>query len=129
MKHIEITDKIIKAFYNVYNELGYGFLEKVYERAMLIELDILGCTAQNQIPIIVFYKGHNVGDYCADIFAEKKVIVEIKTNSNGIAEENEAQLVNYLRGTEAEVGIILNFGKEATFKRKIFDNYLKKKYK
>lgn len=124
MLHEDITSKIIKAFYNVYNTLGYGFLEKVYERAMLIELRKLGLTASNQIPIKVKYEEEIVGDYKADILVEKKVIIENKVAVN-LTEQDEAQLTNYLKATNIEVGMLLNFGKEPQFKRKIFENHFK----
>ena len=124
MLHEDITSKIIKAFYNVYNTLGYGFLEKVYERAMLIELRKLGLTASNQIPIKVKYEEEIVGDYKADILVEQKVIIENKVAVN-LTEQDEAQLTNYLKATNIEVGMLLNFGKEPQFKRKIFENHFK----
>ena len=110
---------IIKAFYNVYNKLGYGFLEKVYENALLIELKKLGLECIAQFPIEVFYDDVKVGFYIADIIVNRCVIVEIKA-AEGLCEEHEAQLTNYLRATDIEVGILLNFGKKAEFKRKVF---------
>jgi len=121
MLHSEITDKIIKAFYKVNNTLGYGFLEKVYENAMVIELSKMGVLVQNQNNIKVFYEGKEVGDYYADLLVENKVIVELKA-ADAICEDHEAQLINYLRATNIEVGLLLNFGKKAEFKRKIFSN-------
>ena len=117
-KHSEITKAIIKAYYNVYNELGYGFLEKVYERAMMIELKDLGLDCKSQSEINVKYKGQLVGDYFADIIVENKVIVELKAVEK-IIKIHEVQLVNYLKATGIEVGLLLNFGKEAQFKRKV----------
>lgn len=117
--HKDITDKIIKCFYEVYNTLGYGFLEKVYENAMILELKSAGLLAEAQKPIKVNYKGITVGDYCTDIIVEKKVIVELKA-SEKIKEENEYQLINYLKATDVQVGLLLNFGKKPEFKRKIF---------
>lgn len=122
--HSELTGKIIKAFYNVYNELGYGFLEKVYERAMLVELKHQGLACQAQQPIIVFYEDVEVGEYYADILVEGTVILELKA-AEGIREEHEAQLLNYLRATDMEVGLLLNFGKKPEHKRKLFENRLK----
>ena len=118
-KHSDITALIIKAFYNVYNKLGYGFLEKVYENALLIELKKLGLECIAQFPIEVFYDDVKVGFYIADIIVNRCVIVEIKA-AEGLCEEHEAQLTNYLRATDIEVGILLNFGKKAEFKRKVF---------
>jgi GxxExxY protein len=114
--HSELTGKIIKAFYNVYNELGYGFLEKVYERAMLVELKHQGLACRAQQPIIVFYEDVEVGEYYADILVEGTVILELKA-AEGIREEHEAQLLNYLRATDIEVGLLLNFGKKPEHKR------------
>jgi len=124
MKHEEITSRIIKAFYNVYNQLGFGFLEKVYENSLVIELRKIGLHCASQVPVNVHYDYQPVGDYFADIIVEDLVILELKA-AEGICEEHEAQLVNYLKATDKEVGLLLNFGKTAQFKRKIFDNELK----
>ena len=120
-KHQELTEKIIKAFYNVYHVLGYGFLEKVYENAMAIELRKLGVTFTQQSPISVYYEGEVVGEYFADLVVEGKVIVELKAVSK-LADEHEAQLLNYLKATPNEVGLLLNFGPEPQIARKIYDN-------
>lgn len=120
--HEETTDIIIKCFYKVYNELGFGFLEKVYENALLIELRSQGLKAEKQIPVPVYYLGSNVGNYFADIIVDDKVIIEIKAGENGLIEEHQLQLVNYLRATDIEVGLLLSFGKKPLFKRKIFTN-------
>jgi GxxExxY protein len=117
--HKDITDNILKAFYEVYNELGYGFLEKVYENALFYELKLNGLHCERQRPIEVFYKNQKVGDYYADIIVENAIIVELKA-AETIAEEHEYQLINYLRATKIEVGLLLNFGKAPQFKRKIF---------
>jgi GxxExxY protein len=124
-KHSELTEIIIKAFFNVYNSLGYGFLEKVYENSMMIELKSLGLDCEKQKPISVFYKHLNVGEYFADIIVENKVIIELKV-AEGIIEEHEAQLLNYLKATNIEVGLLFNFGKQPQFKRQIFENEYKK---
>ena len=121
MKHEEITDKIIQAFYKVYNTLGYGFLEKVYERAMLIELKQMGLNTESQSKILVYYYGNIIGDYCADLTIENVVICELKA-AECIVEEHEFQLINYLKATTIEVGLLLNFGKKPEIRRKIFDN-------
>ncbi len=121
MKHEEITEQIIKAFYKVYNTLGYGFLEKVYLNALLIELTEMGLKAEINKRIYVYYKERIVGDYIADMIVENIVICELKANEN-LSEENEHQLVNYLRATEMEVGLLLNFGKRPEIRRKIYDN-------
>lgn len=120
-KHQEITEKIIKAFYNVYHALGYGFLEKVYENAMAIELKKLGVCVETQHPISVYYDGAVVGEYWADLLVEGKVIVELKAVQK-LADEHEAQLLNYLKATPCEIGLLLNFGPEPQIARKIYDN-------
>lgn len=114
----------IKAFYNVYNKLGYGFLEKVYENSMLIELRKLGLNCKPQIPIKVFYDDFQVGDYFADIIVNNKLIIELKA-ADILCEEHEAQLLNYLKATNIEIGLLFNFGKTPQFKRKIFSNQFK----
>ena len=118
--HKDITDKIIKSFYTVYNSLGYGFLEKVYENALCIELKKAGLECKKQQQINVFYKGEKVGLYYADIIVENKIIIELKASQ--LCEEHEFQLLNYLKATEIEIGLLLGFGKVAKFKRKIFTN-------
>jgi GxxExxY protein len=123
-KHSNITDLIIKAFFNVYNKLGYGFLEKVYENAMVIELRKLGLDVINQKGIKVYYDEIEVGQYVADLIVEDVIIVELKA-AESLCEEHEAQLTNYLKATNVEVGLLINFGKSAQFKRKIFDNNYK----
>ncbi len=120
-KHKHLTEKIIKAFYNVYNELGFGFLEKVYENAMLIELNEMGLQVHKQQAIQVFYKDNEVGDYFADLVIEDQIIVELKA-AESICEEHEFQLINYLKATDIDIGLLLNFGKKPQVKRKIFTN-------
>lgn len=126
-KYRELTEKIIKIFYRVYNKLGYGFLEKVYEKAMLIELKKEGIPTVAQVPITVSYDNEIVGEYSCDILVDSKVIVEIKASKN-LVEDNEAQLLNYLRATDKEVGLLLNFGPETEIRRKAFDNVRKSLY-
>ncbi len=121
MLHEEITSEIIAAFYAVYNKLGYGFLEKVYENALMLELRKSRLKVLQQMPIEVCYEGHPVGEYFADMLVEDKVIVEVKAVES-IIRAHEYQLVNYLRATSVEVGLILNFGPEPQFKRKIFSD-------
>ncbi len=123
-KYKELTEKIIKIFYRVYNKLGYGFLEKIYENAMMIEFKREGIPAVSQSGIRVFYEGEVIGEYYADILVDNKVIVEIKA-AKRLVEENEAQLLNYLKATDIEVGLLLNFGTEPEIKRKAFDNLRK----
>ena len=117
-KYSDVTSKIIKAFYNVYNELGYGFLEKVYENAMFIELNELGLFCELQETIKVYYKDKLIGDYYADIVVENKVIVELKAVEK-IIKIHEVQLVNYLKATDMEVGLLLNFGPEPQVVRRV----------
>jgi GxxExxY protein len=124
MLHEELSEKIIGAFFNVYNALGYGFLEKIYENVMLIELEKVGLFAEAQKNIKVYYESKEIGNYFADILVDNRIIIELKAESN-LCKEHEAQLTNYLRATEIEVGLLLNFGKTAQFKRKIFENRLK----
>jgi GxxExxY protein len=122
--HSEISDLIIKAFYIVYNKLGYGFLEKVYENGMMIELKRLGLNAEKQKQLIVFYDEYEIGEYYADIIVNDCIIVELKA-AEAICPEHEAQLVNYLKATEIEVGLLLNFGKEPKFKRRVLTSEFK----
>ena len=119
--HSKLTDKIIKAYYKVYNTLGYGFLEKVYENALFLELCNMGLFVEKQRRINVYYDAQKVGDYFADLIVDEKVIIELKA-SEALCEEHELQLINYLKATEIEVGLLLNFGKKPEFKRKIFSN-------
>ena len=120
-KHSDITEKIIRAFFTVYNTLGYGFLEKVYENALIIELKKLKLFVEKQKPIYVYYNGELVGEYFADLTVNKCVIIEIKAVES-LREEHEYQLINYLKATEIEVGLLLNFGKKPEFRRKVFTN-------
>lgn len=121
MKEEHLTRQIIGAFFRVYNRLGYGFLEKVYERALAIELREKGLRVVCQKPVKVFYEGRMVGDYFADLVVEDSVIVELKA-AETLHPAHEAQLVNYLRATEIEVGLLLNFGTKPQFSRKVFTN-------
>ena len=123
-KHTEVTEKIIKAYYNVYNKLGYGFLEKVYENAFMIELKKFKLKGESQRAIKVYYDGEEVGFYVADIVVEDCVILELKA-AESLCDEHEAQLTNYLRATDIEVGLLFNFGKTAQLKRKAFSNEFK----
>jgi GxxExxY protein len=125
MLHSDITEKIIKAFYKVNNTLGFGFLEKVYENSIVIELRKMGCKVLQQKNIKVYYESEEVGDYYADLLVDDLVIVELKA-AETLHEEHEAQLINYLKATEIEVGLLLNFGKKAEFKRKVFSKARRK---
>ena len=124
MLHKELTDRIIACFYKVYTNLGYGFLEKVYENAMLVELNKNGLEAISQYPVKVNYDGVSVGEYFADIIVEDKVIIELKASAN-LVPENILQLQNCLKATNVEVGLLLNFGKKPEIRRKTFHNNLK----
>ena len=119
--HVDLTEQIIGAFYKVYNTLGFGFLEKVYENALVIELRKMNLLVEKQKKIKVFYQGEEVGHYFADLIVDKTIIIELKAAIT-LCEENEFQLINYLKATEMEVGLLLNFGKKPAFKRKIFSN-------
>ncbi len=121
MLHEDITGKIIQAFYKINNILGFGFLEKVYENAMRIELYQMGLKIEQQKNIKVYYQNVEVGDYYADLLVDNLVIVELKA-AESLCEEHEAQLINYLKATNIEVGLLLNFGKKGELKRKIFSN-------
>lgn len=120
-KHKELTDGIINAFYHVYNSLGYGFLEKIYENALVHELRKRDYRVAQQSPIRVFYDGVIVGEYFADMLVDELVILELKS-VDYIAPEHEAQLLNYLKSTDVQVGLILNFGPKPQVRRKIFES-------
>ena len=120
-KHTKLTEKIIKIFYRVYNKLGYGFLEKVYENAIGIECKKEGIPVNAQSAIKVYYEDEIIGEYYADLLVDNKIIVEIKA-ARRLTEEHEAQLLNYLKATNIEVGLLLNFGPVPKIKRKAFDN-------
>jgi GxxExxY protein len=119
--HEELTNVIIKTFYEVYNELGYGFLEKVYQNSLYLELKNKGYKVEAQKKILVYYKGIEVGEYYADLLVEDTIILELKA-ADCIVKEFENQILNYLRGTDCEVGLLLNFGKKPEFRRKVFEN-------
>lgn len=116
--HKELYDKIIGAYYNVYNALGFGFLEKMYEA---IEPKTMDISFYLQKPIEVCYKYEKVGSYIANIIVENKIIIELKASGN-LCLEHEYQLLNYLKATNIEVGFLFNFGKKLQFKRLVFDN-------
>jgi len=127
LKHSHITEVVIKAFYKVYNTLGFGFLEKVYENALYIELLSNGLNVQRQKPIKVHYETNLVGEYFADLIVNDVVILELKA-AEGLVKEHELQLINYLKATDLEVGLLLNFGTKPQFKRLIFENINKAFY-
>ncbi|NTV42213.1 MAG: GxxExxY protein [Syntrophobacteraceae bacterium] len=121
LKHKDLTDGILKVFYDVYNELGFGFLESVYENALAIALREAGLDVEQQIPVPVYFRGRLVGDFRCDLLVQGKVILELKA-ARDIAAEHVAQTLNYLRATAIEVALILNFGERPSFKRLVFDN-------
>lgn len=122
----ELTGTVIKVFYKVYNTLGYGFLESVYLNAMIIELTNEGFAIETEKPIAVYYENKLVGSYFADIIVEGKLILELKAKES-LHPAHEAQLINYLRATDIELGLLFNFGKSPEFKRKLFSNKNKKR--
>jgi GxxExxY protein len=125
LKYKETTDIILKSFYEVYNELGDGFLESVYENALYIVLTGYGLCVERQKDISVFFRGNIIGDFKADLIVNEKVIVELKVVRT-LNTTHEAQLINYLKATNIEVGLLLNFGRKPEFKRFVYDNKRKK---
>lgn len=123
--HQELTDKILNAFYEVYNELGAGFLESVYQNALYFELLDRGFNVEPHKTHSVFYKGRKAGIFYSDLIVNELVILELKAVSE-ITVEHEMQLMNYLRASIIEVGYVLNFGKEPKFERRVFSNSRKK---
>jgi GxxExxY protein len=117
MESDKLTEEIIGCAYRVHNELGAGFLEKVYENALCIELAEAGLQVEQQVPVQVSYRGHLVGDFCADLLVEEKVIVELKAVRD-VVREHEVQLVNYLNATGVEIGLLINFGPSVQVRRK-----------
>ena len=120
-KYADLTEKIIGAFFTVYNRLGYGFSEKVYENALVLELRKLGLKVEQQKWITVYYDSQVVGKYLADIVVNEAVLIELKAVRQ-LLKEHEAQLLNYLKATMIEVGLLFNFGPKTEFKRKVYDN-------
>jgi len=121
VKHEQLTEQIIKAFYTVYHALGYGFLEKVYENSLALELRKMKLAVVQQAEIQVHYAGVVVGKYYADLLVADAVLVEVKA-AQALLKEHEAQLLNYLKATPYEVGLLLNFGPKPQIKRKVYDN-------
>lgn len=119
--HRELTKSVLKVFFDVYNELGYGFLERVYQNSLFYELKLNGFKVETQKKIKVYYKEIVVGEYIADIVANDLVILELKAQEY-LVEANEFQLINYLKATHCEVGLLLNFGKKPEFIRKVYQN-------
>jgi GxxExxY protein len=120
MKHEDLTERVIAAFYHVYNSLGWGFLEKVYRNALRHELQKRGIGVVANEKIDVFYDGIHVGEYFADLVVEGVVILELKA-AEQLAPEHEAQLLNYLKATAIDVGLLLNFGPKPQVRRKVFE--------
>ncbi len=119
MRHQELSEKIIAAAYRVHNELGYGFIEKVYKNALAIELGETGLKCSCEVPLRVLYHGKVVGEYCADITVEDKIVVEAKAVSR-LDSAHEVQLVNYLKATGLNIGLLINFGRSVEVKRRVF---------
>jgi len=125
LQHGELTEKIIGVFYDVYNELGYGFLESVYEESLVIVLLETCLKVERQLAIPVWFRGHQVGQFRGDILVEGKVLLELKSTRT-LEAAHEAQLLHYLKSTEIEIGLLLNFGSRPQFRRLLFDNHRKK---
>ena len=119
--HRDVTEQVIGAFYEVYNELGFGFLESVYQRAMLIALDARGLRADPQVQLPVYFRGHQIGEFAADILVNQAVILELKA-ADEFCPAHEAQILNYLKASTIEVGLLLNFGPKPRLKRMGFSN-------
>jgi GxxExxY protein len=125
LKHGLLTDKILRVFYDVYNELGHGFLESVYHRSLVLALQSVGLTVRSRVDIPVWFRGNQVGHFVADVLVEDCVLLELKA-ARTLDSSHRAQLLNYLRATEIEVGLLLNFGEKPELKRLIFDNLKKR---
>ena len=125
LQHGELTEKIIGVFYDVYNELGYGFLESVYEESLVIALLETCLKVERQLAIPVWFRGHQVGQFRGDILVEGKILLELKSTRT-LEAAHEAQLLHYLKSTEIEIGLLLNFGSRPQFRRLLFDNHRKK---
>ena len=125
LRYSELTERIIGVFYDVYNELGHGFLESTYCGAMSVALDALGLQVECEVPIPVWFRGRKIGHYFADLLVERAIIFELKAGRI-LEKQHEAQLLHYLRATEIEVGLLLGFGIRPQFRRLLFDNERKK---
>jgi GxxExxY protein len=120
-KQSELTDLVIGVFYDVYNEMGFGFLESVYRKAMRLALMDKGLTAEEEVSVAVLFRGRNVGDFKADLLVNGLVLVELKTAEN-LGPGHEAQVLNYLRATSLELGLLMNFGPKPQVRRLLLDN-------
>ena len=125
LRHRDLTGRIIKAFYEVYNEMGHGYVESVYQHALALALKDEGLVAESQCALTVWFHGYPVGDFRADFVVEGTILIELKC-SKAIDPVHEAQLLNYLRATDLEVGLLLNFGPKPEFKRLVFENTRKR---
>lgn len=121
-----VTDKIIGSFFEVYRELGYGFLESVYANAMAIELGRRNQAVRREVPVQVYYAGVAVGTFCFDMLVEEVVLVEVKSTEQ-MSDADERQLLNYLRASSIEVGLLLHFGPEPKYKRLVYSNSRKQR--
>lgn len=119
--HQDLTDRIIRIFYDVYNELGFGFLESIYEDAMVIALRDAGLQTEQQVPVPVWFRGRPLGTFEADLLVNRLVIIELKAVKQ-LADIHVAQLMHYMRATDIEVGLVMNFGHKPEFKRRVFEN-------
>ena len=124
MKHGDLTEKIIGVFYSVYNKLGHGFLESVYEEAMVMSLEDIGLTVQRQVSVPVWFHGKQIGDFRGDVVVEDCVLLELKAVQR-LESAHDAQLMNYLKSTHLEVGLLLNFGPRPEIRRRIVGNHSK----
>jgi GxxExxY protein len=124
LMHANVTEHIIGAFYAVYDQLGAGFLEAVYKKALVIELQEAGIAASSEARVDIAYRGRNVGHYIADLLVEQSVIAEVKA-ARALTDDHRAQVMNYLRATNIEVGLLLNFGPKPTFERVVYSRHRK----
>jgi GxxExxY protein len=124
----ELTGRIIGIFFEVYNELGFGFLESVYEKALIIAMNEKGLQVEQQQQIPVWFRGKKVGEFRADLVVGDTVVIELKA-CRALEPSHEAQVLNYLRATQIEVGLLLNFGPKPQFKRIVFGNRRKKSFR
>jgi GxxExxY protein len=125
LKYFALTQQIIGVYYEVYNELGAGFLESVYQKSLVLALESAGLKVCSRIDIPVWFRGHQVGQFEGDLLVEQCVLLELKA-ARALGSAHQAQLLNYLRATEIEVGLLLNFGPKPEFKRVVFDNSRKR---
>jgi GxxExxY protein len=125
LKHYDLTEKIVDVFYDVYSELGHGFVESVYEQALALALVQSGMSVERQRPVTVWFRGQQIGDFRADMLVERKVLLALKA-ARAIDQAHEKQLLNYLRATDIEVGLLVNFGVKPQFRRLVYENERKK---